>query len=71
LKKNYRSFEIRADYEMAVKEIEKNKSVIVQWPSTEIGIPKVQKQKQATKKISMQGITPNHFVVKNLKCFLD
>lgn len=52
--------EIRADYEMAVKEIEKNKSVIVQWPSTEIGIPKVQKQKQATKKISMQGITPNN-----------
>lgn len=52
--------EIRADYEIAVKEIEKNKSVIVQWPSTEIGIPKVQKQKQATKKISMPGVTPNN-----------
>lgn len=41
--------ELRAEYELVVKEIEKNSSVTVQWPSTGLGVPNVRKQKPTKK----------------------
>ncbi|XP_052096988.1 uncharacterized protein LOC127731991 isoform X5 [Mytilus californianus] len=48
--------EIRSEYEKLVSDIEKSKSVIVEWPNAALGMPRVRKHKL---KRNVQEVPPN------------